>query len=473
MIRVRFAPSPTGYLHIGSARTFIFNWLYARKQRGTMVLRIDDTDTDRNTEASLQSIYEGLRWLDLSWDEFYRQSERLDLHRKLAFDLLAKGLAYRDFTPASADLEEKPHGAGPWLFNPEMRALTDEHSAARAAAGEPFVIRFKVQREPAYEVTFHDEVYGDQSKLTADIEDFALLRSNGMPTYHLASCADDIDLKISHIIRGQDHLSNTFKHLLIFQAAGSLIPRFAHLPLLIGPDGSKLSKRKHGPVVSVTTYRDNGFLALGYINFLCLLGWSPKDNREQMTLFELQNGFSFEGVHRSNAVVNFSEQDPIDPKALWLNSQHLRTIPTETLMPLVKESLAAHGLAPFGDDAFFAQVVDTIRTRFSTLLDFSSKGRAYFSDDFEIDQQALEKLNVPGARELLRELAERLAANPEFTQASVEADLRKLAEERGVKAGVLINASRAALTGQPVGPSAFAVFTCIGRKRAITRLRNV
>jgi glutamyl-tRNA synthetase len=242
---------------------------------------------------------------------------------------------------------------------------------------------------------------------------------------------------------------------------------------LIAPDGSKLSKRKHGPVVSVTTYRDNGFLALGYINFLCLLGWSPKDNREQMTLYELQSGFSFEGVHRSNAVVNFSEQDPIDPKALWLNSQHLRTVPVESLLPLVKETLAAHGLAPFGDDIFFAQAVDTIRARFSTLLDFSTKGRAYFSDDFEIDKQALEKLNVPGARELLHEVAGRLESNPEFTLASVEADLRKLAEERGVKAGVLINASRAALTGQPVGPGAFAVFIAIGKERAITRLRKV
>ena len=473
MTRVRFAPSPTGYLHIGSARTFIFNWLYARKHQGTMILRIDDTDVDRNTEASLNSIYDGLRWLGLSWDEFYRQSERLDLHRRLAHDLLAKGFAYRDFTPASTDHEEKPHSAGPWLCNPEMRALSEEQSAVRAAAGEPFVIRFKVRREPAHEVTFNDAVYGPQSKLTADIEDFALLRSNGMPTYHLASCADDIDLKISHIVRGQDHLSNTFKHLLIFQAAGVPAPRMVHLPLLIAPDGSKLSKRKHGPVVSVTTYRDHGFLALGYINFLCLLGWSPKDNREQMSLLELENAFSFEGVHRSNAVVNFSEQDPIDPKALWLNSQHLRTVPVESLVPLVKESLQAHGLEPYGDEAFFAHIVDTIRSRFSTLLDFSSKGRAYFSDDFEIDNQALEKLNVPGARDLLHELADRLAANPEFTAASAEADLRKLAEERGVKAGVLINASRAALSGQPVGPSAFAVFTCVGRERAIARLRKV
>ena len=473
MIRARFAPSPTGYLHIGSARTFVFNWLYVRKHQGTMVLRIDDTDVDRNTEASLRSIYEGMNWLGLDWDEIYRQSERLDLHRKLAHRLLEKGLAYRDFTPAAADLEDKPHAEGPWLCNPEMRALSTEESDARAAAGEPFVIRFRVNREPPYEVSFRDEVYGPQSKLTADIEDFALLRSNGMPTYHLASCADDIDLKITHVIRGQDHLSNTFKHILIFQGTGSPLPRFAHLPLLIGPDGSKLSKRKHGPVVSVTTYRDNGFLALAYVNFLCLLGWSPKDNREQMNLYELTSAFNFDGVHRSNAVVNFSEADPIDPKALWLNSQHLRSMPIEHLAPLVQQSLGEHGLSPYGDETFFRFVVDTIRTRFTTLLDFSSKGRAYFANDFEIEKQALEKLNVPGARELLRELAGRIEANPEFTLGSVETDLRKLAEERAVKAGVIINASRAALTGQSVGPSAFAVFMCIGRERVIPRLRRV
>ncbi len=430
MIRARFAPSPTGYLHIGSARTFIFNWLYVRKHHGTLVLRIDDTDADRNTEASLNSIYEGLNWLGLTWDEFYRQSERLDLHRKLAFDLLARGLAYRDFKPAAADLEDKPHGEGPWLCNPEMRSLSQAESDARAAAGEPFVIRFAVQREHPYEVAFHDEVYGPQSKLTADIEDFALLRSNGMPTYHLASCADDIDLKITHLIRGQDHLSNTFKHILIFQGAGAPLPRFAHLPLLIAPDGSKLSKRKHGPVVSVTTYRDNGFLALAYINFLCLLGWSPKDNREQMNLFELTNAFNFEGVHRSNAVVNFNEADPIDPKALWLNSQHLRSVPIESLAPLVRRVLEDHRLTPSGDEASFLRVIDTIRSRFSTLLDFASKGRAYFADDYHIEKPALDKLNVPGARELLHELADRIEANPQFTDASVEADLRKLAEER-------------------------------------------
>jgi glutamyl-tRNA synthetase len=470
MVRARFAPSPTGYLHIGSARTFIFNWLFVRRHQGSMILRIDDTDVDRNTEESLNSIYEGLAWLGLGWDEFYRQSERLENHRRVAFRLLKEGKAYRDFAPAQADVEERNHSLGPWLCNPEMRALTEEESERRAAGGEAFVIRYRVPREAPYDITFQDSVYGEQSKSTADIEDFALLRSNGMPTYHLASCADDIDLNITHIVRGQDHLTNTFKHILIFEGAGAPLPHFVHLPLLVAPDGSKLSKRRHGAVVSVTTYRDCGFLPIGYINFLCLLGWSPKDNREQMTLGELTGAFSFDGVNRSNAVVNFTDADPIDPKALWLNSQHLRTIPVEQLAPMVSAILEAHGLKPRGGAEEFAHTVNVIRARFSTLLDFPTKGRAYFADDFEIEGKASEKLEAPGARELLHELAGRIAANPEFTETSVEADVRKLCEERGVKAGVLINASRAALTGQSVGPSAFVVFGCIGRDRVIERL---
>ena len=243
MLRVRFAPSPTGFLHIGSARTFIFNWLYARHNGGVMVLRIDDTDVDRNTQASLDSIFDGLRWLDLGWDEEYRQSERLDLHRKVAQKIFEKGLAYRDFTPAVAEGEEKTATGAAWLFNAGMRDMPAEESDRRAAAGEPFVLRFKVPRESPRDIRFNDAVYGPQTKSTADIEDFALLRSSGMPTYHMASCADDIDLAISHIVRGQDHLTNTFKHVLIFEAAGAAPPCFAHLPLLIAPDGVRVGPR--------------------------------------------------------------------------------------------------------------------------------------------------------------------------------------------------------------------------------------
>ncbi len=473
MLRVRFAPSPTGYLHIGSARTFIFNWLYARRNNGTMILRIDDTDIERNTQQSLDSIFEGLAWLDLSWDEQYRQSDRLELHRRIALEIFAKGFAYRDFVPASADSEEKSNAAGPWLFNAGMRDLSAEESDRRAASGEPFVLRFRVPRDPAREVKFIDSVYGPQSKSTADIEDFALLRSNGMPTYHMASCADDADLRISHIIRGQDHLSNTFKHILIFEAAGAVLPEFAHLPLLVAPDGAKLSKRKHGPVVSVTTYRDAGFLPHTYVNFLCLLGWSPKDNREQMSRQELIDSFSFAGVHRSNAVVNFTEADPIDPKALWLNSQHLRTMPIAELAPYVHAELEKASLPIPFDEAWFLHTIDTIRSRFVTLHDFPLRGRAYFADDFPVEPKAAENLNLPAVRELLHELGERLAASAEFSESTVEAALRQLAADRAVKAGLLINGSRAALTGQPVGPSAFAVFLCIGRERSIARLKIV
>jgi len=473
MLRVRFAPSPTGYLHIGSARTFVFNWLYARKHQGTVILRIDDTDVDRSTAASLESIYEGLRWLELGWDEEYYQSQRTELHRKLAQVLLEKGFAYRDFTPPEV-AREKEAGtpAGPWLYNPEMRELPPEESERRAAAGEPFVLRFRVPRNGRV-VRFHDHVYGLQERSTDEIEDFALVRSNGLPTYHMASCADDIDLRITHIIRGQDHLANTFKHLLLFEALGVQPPEFAHLPLLIAPDGSKLSKRRHGAVVSVTTYRDAGFLPHAFVNFVCLLGWSSKDDREFFTLPELIQAFSLEGIKRANAVVNFTEDDPLDPKAVWLNSQHLRAMPLEELAPRVRAVLEKAGLQIPYDEPHFHRVIDALRSRYQTLNDFASRGRAYFSEDYPIEPAAMEKLNVPQARELLRELADRLDQQQEFTEESVEKTLRELAAERGVKAGLIIHAARAALTGQTVGPSAFAIFTLLGKERALRRLRQV
>src|ERR1700726_4357672 len=352
-LRVRFAPSPTGFLHVGSARTFILNWLYARRNGGTMILRLDDTDVERNTDASVNSIFEGLKWLGLSWDEEYKQSERGELHRQMAETIFNKGLAYRDFTPAHTGDGQKSGAQGTWLFNPGMRELSQQESDRRAAAGEPFALRFRVPRESERVVRFTDAVYGEQMKAAADIEDFALLRSDGMPTYHLASCADDADLRISHIIRGQDHLSNTYKHVLIFEAAGFTPPQFAHLPLLVAPDGTKLSKRRHGPIVSVTTYRDAGFLPEAFINFLCLLGWSPKNDRELLSRQELIDSFSLEGINRSNAVVNFKEnatmpEETFDPKAVWLNAEHIRALPVEDLsarlLPIVRA--AGFNIAP-------------------------------------------------------------------------------------------------------------------------------
>jgi glutamyl-tRNA synthetase len=459
MLRVRFAPSPTGYLHIGSARTFIFNWLYARHNGGTMILRIDDTDVERNTQQSLDSIFQGLQWLDLSWDELYRQSERLDLHARAANEILAKGLAYRDFTPENED-------------KCAMRELSKEESDRRAAAGELFVVRYRVPRETRAEVAFTDLVYGLQAKATADIEDFALLRSNGVPTYHLASCADDADLRISHIIRGQDHLTNTFKHVLIFEALGVEPPKFAHLPLLIAPDGSKLSKRKHGPVVSVTTYRDAGFLSQSFVNFLCLLGWSPKNDREKMSRQELIDVFTLEGVNKSNATVNFTEEDPFDPKALWLNAEHIKTLPLG--------ELAAH-LIPFAEAAGFhvsrekmLQVAPLIQERIRTLRDVATVADFFFVDElppYDIAELIPQKGDLPMARMALEKSREVLST-AEFKHDALDAALRAAAVELEIKPGQMFQPIRVAVCGRKNSPPLFETLMVLGRETSLKRIEE-
>ncbi len=485
MNRVRFAPSPTGFLHIGGARTYIFNWLFARSTGGRMALRIDDTDAERSSEESLRSILEGLEWLNLPWDEQHYQSRRKQLHREAAAALLAKGAAYRDFTPENTaeNAAAKQVSAGTrtaWLCNPGMRELSKEESDRRAAAGEPFVLRFRVPRERGDGVPFKDLIFKKQFRKFADIEDFALARANGDPTYHLASTVDDCDLGITHVIRGQDHLSNTYKHILIFEALGRDLPLFGHLPLLLGPDGSKLSKRKHGPIVSVTTYRDKGFLPAAFVNYLSLLGWSPKDNREVLTVEELVSLFRTDGVLRTNAVVQFDEtsaQNWADPKALWLNARHLRAMPVEQLLPWVEIEIKRAGWwkAEYAGRRrdWLAAAADALRSRFTLTTDFSLRGKAYFEDVFETEAKAAANLDKEGAREGLRELGKRLEAADDFSEEAVETTLRSLAAERGVKPGLLINGARAALTGQSVGPSAFKVFTLIGRERVLERLAGV
>jgi len=470
MLRVRFAPSPTGFLHIGSARTFIFNWLYARHNGGAMILRIDDTDVERNTQASLDSIFDGLRWLDLGWDEQYRQSERLAVHRRIAQNIFQKGLAYRDFTPSSGDAPEPARAEGAWLFHPGMRELSPAESDRRAAAGEPFVLRFRVPREQAASVCFRDAVYGEQTKSTADIEDFALLRSNGAPTYHLASCADDADLRISHIIRGQDHLTNTFKHVLIFQAAGVTPPEFAHLPLLIAPDGAKLSKRRHGPVVSVTTYRDYGFLPEAFVNFLCLLGWSPKDDRDRMSRQELIGAFSFEGINRSNAVINFTEEDPIDPKALWLNGEHIRTLSVEDLAGRLLPIVQAAG---FGVDRDrMLEITPLIRERIKLLRDVLAVGDFFFRAElapYDPAELIPQKGDAAMARKALRHGRDVLAVTG-FTHDALEAALRSAAGSLGLKTGQMFQPIRVAVCGRKNAPPLFATLEVLGRQTCLARI---
>jgi glutamyl-tRNA synthetase len=475
--RVRFAPSPTGFLHVGSARTFIFNWLYARRTGGTMVLRLDDTDVERNTEASVHSIFEGLRWLGLGWDEEYKQSERLALHQKTAWAMFEKGLAYRDFTPAHTGDAEKSGAQGTWLFNPGMRELSREQSDRRAAAGEPFALRFRVPRETGDEVRFDDAVYGEQRKAAADIEDFALLRSDGMPTYHLASCADDADLKITHIIRGQDHLTNTFKHVLIFAAAGAECPKFAHLPLLVAPDGTKLSKRRHGPVVSVTTYRDAGFLPEAFINFLCLLGWSPKNDREQMSLAELQELFSLEGINRANAVVNFKEpaataEETFDPKAVWLNAEHIRGLPVAELSARLMPIVRAAGLGVSEDQ--MQAITPLIRERIKLLNDVLTAADFFFVQElppYDPAELIPQKGDAAMARRVL-EKARSVLARVEFKHDPLDQALRAASQELGVKAGQMFQPIRVAVCGRKNAPPLFETLEVVGREKTLARVQR-
>jgi glutamyl-tRNA synthetase len=459
-----------------------------------MILRLDDTDVGRNTQASVDSIFEGLKWLNLGWDEEYKQSERLDLHRKIAWEIFAKGLAYRDFTPAHTGDTEKSGAQGTWLFNPDARELSREESDRRAAAGEPFALRFRVPRD-GKTVKFADAVYGEQEKATADIEDFALLRSDGMPTYHLASCADDADLQITHIIRGQDHLTNTFKHVLIFEAAGCTPPQFAHLPLLVAPDGTKLSKRRHGAVVSVTTYRDAGFLPEAFMNFLCLLGWSPKNDREHMSLPELTEIFSLEGINRSNAVVNFKEapslsdaplnsnvipsearnpypEETFDPKALWLNAEHIRGLPVEDLTSRLLPIVQGAGFQITHEE--MQQITPLIRERIKLLRDVLSAGDFFFVDQlppYDPVELIPQKGDAAMALKVLQK-AQAVLPDVEFKHDPLDQALRAAAQELGVKAGQMFQPIRVAVCGRKNAPPLFETLEVLGKETTLARIKE-
>jgi len=442
-----------------------------------MILRLDDTDVERNTQASVDSIFDGLKWLNLNWDEEYKQSERLDLHRKTAWAIFDKGLAYRDFTPAHTGDAEKSGAQGTWLFNPGARELSPSESDRRAAAGEPFALRFRVPREGGRLVRFADAVYGDQVKAAADIEDFALLRSDGMPTYHLASCADDADLRISHIIRGQDHLSNTYKHVLIFEAAGFIPPQFAHLPLLVAPDGTKLSKRRHGPVVSVTTYRDAGFLSEAFINFLCLLGWSPKNDRETMSLQELTTVFSLEGINRSNAVVNFKEpattpEETFDPKAVWLNAEHIRGLPVEELSARLLPVVQAAGFKVTPEKML--RIAPLICERIKLLRDVLTAADFFFVDQlppYDPAELIPQKGDAAMALKVLSR-AKDVLPHVEFKHDPLDQALRAAALELGVKAGQMFQPIRVAVCGRKNAPPLFETLEVLGRETTLVRINQ-
>jgi glutamyl-tRNA synthetase len=489
--RVRFAPSPTGYLHIGSARTALYNYLYAKKTGGKFLLRIEDTDIARSTDESTRSILEGLEWLGLKHEEeIVFQSNNAEKHREAAQKLLAEGKAYRDFTPKESvsdktvkeAIVERARQTDKNMRDNPYRDLPTVESDTRAANGEPYAIRLKVAESG--KTSFEDGVFGLQERDYSDTEDLVLLRSDGHPLYNLAVVCDDIEMGITHVIRGQDHLTNTHKQLLIYQALDVRPPTFAHLPLILAPNKGKLSKRKHGEIVSMTTYRDAGFIPAAFTNFLALLGWSAGEEKEIYTMDELIDKFSLDHIHRSSAVFNFRENDPrhwTDDKALWMNAEYIRAMPLDDLLPLVKAELKAGKLwrDEYEDDArgWFERAVELIRHRFFTLKDFSAQGRAYFSEDYDFDPAAVAKnlAKFPELRTWLPELADRFEAefgDNEYSEENIEAVVKAFTEEKGTKLGVIMNGARTLLTGVAVGPSMLSVFEILGGERTVTRLRS-
>jgi glutamyl-tRNA synthetase len=483
-VRVRFPPSPTGYLHIGGARTAIFNWLFAKKTGGKLILRIEDTDVERSSEESIEGIINSLKWLGITWDEGpYFQSDFIHEHVAAAEELLKSGHAYKCFcTKEELDRkrEEARRKKTDLQYDGTCRHLTAKEIAKKESEGVPYTIRLKVPRGKGF-VSFSDIVYGIIEKKYEDIEDFVIVRSNGRPLYVLSNVVDDIRDRITHVIRGQDGLANTPKQILLYKALGAPIPQFAHMSLTLDPKKAKISKRTHGEVVAVHFYKEHGFLPWAFVNYLALLGWATPDSREIFSRDELIEAFSLEGISRANAVFDLRKDDPkffTDPKALSINAHYLRSMPVEEIEPYVKERLEGEGLwnpdfeGPRRD--WFLQTVDLIRSRYHVTTDFATFGRAYFSEDYPIDPKALKKniLNNEGLKVWFPMLADHLERIDRFTVEAIEEAIRDLAEALQIKAGILINGIRTAVTGQPKGPGLFEILMALGQGRVVTRLRK-
>jgi glutamyl-tRNA synthetase len=431
--RVRFAPSPTGYLHVGGARTALFNWLFARRHGGTFVLRIEDTDAERSSWEMVAGIVDGLRWLGLDWDEGpdvggphapYFQSQRTELYRKHVQALVLDGKAYHD------------EGA----------------------------VRFKV---PTGQTRFHDLVHGAIEFENEHIENFVILRSDGLPTYHLSVVVDDIDMAITHVVRGDDHISNTPKQVLLYQAFGKPSPEFAHVPLIMGPDKKRLSKR-HG-ATSVTEYERFGYLPEAMVNFLALLGWSPGGDREVLSRDELKQLFTLEGISGGNAVFNSEKLD-------WFNQQHIGRLAGGDLLRRIEGRLRNAGVwrdaLTSDESAWIEKVLELLKPRVRTFDQLVEEIRPFLVDQPEIDPAAAAKHLTPEIRPLLVQFASALGRLEPFDPATVEQALRATAEQAGVKAAALIHATRVAVTGRSVSAGLFELLVLLSRNRVVARLNR-
>jgi glutamyl-tRNA synthetase len=478
--RVRFAPSPTGYLHVGGARTALFNWLFARRHGGVFVLRIEDTDTERSSDQMVAGILEGMRWLGLDWDEGpgtggphapYFQTERFERHRAAADRLLASGLAYKCYCSPELlkDKREKAESAGgAWKYDRACLGLSAEEQQSLEGSGGKPAIRFKV---PAGKTSYTDHVRGRIEVDHDQLEDFVILRSNRVPIYHLSVVVDDIDMGITHVIRGDDHISNTPKHILLWQALGKTSPEFAHVPLILGTDKKKLSKR-HG-ITSVTEYERLGYLPDAMVNFLSLLGWSPGEDRELMTRDELMAAFSLEGISGGAAV--------FDPEKLdWFNGQYLAKLSPVDLMRRVKPLFETAGLwtaelEGAGRQEWLQRVLRLVLPRVRRLPDFVEQAGPFLTLAVDYDPEAVRKHLTTADLALHVEalIAALEAETGPFDEAAIERVLRSVAETRGIKAAALIHAARIAATGKAVSPGIFEVLALLGKPLTLSRLRDL
>jgi glutamyl-tRNA synthetase len=466
--RVRFAPSPTGFLHVGGARTALFNWLLARKLGGQFLLRVEDTDRARSTDESTRAIFEGLEWLGLRWDEpVVFQGANATRHAADAHRLVELGAAYRDFTPP-AELErqraEAEASGGAFRARRELVELPANEVAERLARGEPFAIRFRV---PDGATEWDDLVHGRIAFPNADVEDFIILRSDNTPVYNLAVVSDDIDMRVTLVMRGDDHISNTPKQILLYRALGATVPQFAHVPMILGEDGKKLSKR-HG-ATAVGDYQHQGLVSEAMVNFLALLGWSTGDDTEVMSLDELVSRFGVRGLQKKAAV--------FDTKKLeWMNGQHLVRIPLDALAERLVPAVVATGL--IDEQAlrerwpWFTGLLELMRIRSRTTHEIVSQLTVYLRDGVEYDAEAVSKQwrDATATADVLRATYERLALLPAWDMPTMEEALRALAEARGTSGGKIFQPLRVALVGTTVSPGIFEVLFYLGRERALARV---